>query len=235
MTTTEQQNVEPALSELSLSVASITQSEPARSAFASNYTEARAFFQGAVESFTGSTNGPTVEEWMKTANKALDMVLGVDPAQDSEKVLLIYTKLPEEQQRELIKGDITSPAQLEEQLKAEFPVANWLQAIEKKLASRTLFLGVAPNKIERVAKMALAHMGRSPFSVRRIMGLLSGTYRKTFAEAGFLVPILFEATEDDFEDKVAEFVKKLQDAITYKANFNEVYENYTPDILKKAK
>ncbi|KAJ2882951.1 hypothetical protein GGI21_000875 [Coemansia aciculifera] len=235
MTSTEQQHSEQALDERSPSVTSVAPSEPARSAFAGSYTEARAFFQGAVEPFTGSTNGPTIEEWMKTANKALDMVLGVDPAQDSEKVLLIYTKLPEEQQRELIKGDITSPAQLLEQLKLEFPVANWLQEIEKKLSSRTLFLGVAPNKIERVAKMALTHMGRSPFSVRRIMGLLSGTYRKTFAEAGFLVPILFEATEDDFEEKVAEFIKKLQEAITYKANFSEVYEHYTPDILKKPK
>ncbi|KAJ2369455.1 hypothetical protein H4S02_009936, partial [Coemansia sp. RSA 2611] len=182
MTTTEQQSAaEATLSERAPSVASVTQSEPTRSAFAGSYAEVRAFFQGAVEPFTGSTNGPTVEEWMKTANKALDMVLGVDPAQDSEKVLLIYTKLPEELQRELIKGDVTSPAQLEEQLKIEFPVASWLQAIEKKLSSRTLFLGVAPNKIERVARMALVHMGRSPFSVRRIMGLLSGTYRKTFA------------------------------------------------------
>ncbi|KAJ2822235.1 hypothetical protein GGI24_004002, partial [Coemansia furcata] len=190
MTTTEQQGAaEVMLTERASSVVSITQSEPTRSAFSGSHTEARAFFQCAVESFTGSTNGPTVEEWMRTANKALDMVLGVDPAQNSEKVLLLFTKLPEEQQRELIKGDITSPAQLEEVLKAEFPVASWLQAIEKKLSSRTLFLGVAPNKIERVASMALTHMGRSPFSVRRIMGLLSGTYRKTFAEAGFLVPI----------------------------------------------
>ncbi|KAJ1997280.1 hypothetical protein H4R26_005888, partial [Coemansia thaxteri] len=193
--------VELAPVERALSIVSIAPSEPAKSAFAGSYAEAKAFFQGAVEPFTGSTNGPTVEEWMKTANKALDMVLGTDPAQDSEKVLLIYTKLPEEQQRELIKTSATSPAQLEELLKVEFPVSSWLQAIEKKLSSRTLFLGVAPNKIERVAKMALTHMGRSSFSVRRIMGLLSGTYRKSFAEAGFLVPIMFETTEDDFEEK----------------------------------